>query len=95
MISGFREGPHARNHTSYIGWLMTETPALESHSSGLRCLHPCKKRRHHKKGKHGELTHPLNLSEGDLVHFLPKGLGERVQGHQGANRRQGKKGRIM
>lgn len=91
VISGFRGGPHAQNHTSYIGWLTTGTPALEIHSSGLRCLHPCKKRRHHKKGKHGEPNQPLNLSEGDLVHFLPKGQGEMAQGHQGANRRRGNK----
>lgn len=56
---GFWEGPHTQNNTSCICWLMTEIPQLESHSSGLRCLHPCKKRRHHKKGKHFKPDKPL------------------------------------
>lgn len=93
MISGLLWGPHAQNNTSCICWLTTEIPQLESHSSGLRCLHPCKKCRHHKKGKHFNLISPQYLwTYMSLSAFLPKARGKGT-GHQGPNRRCNKKGR--
>lgn len=40
MISGLWESPHNPDNTSCICRLMAEIPQRESHSSGLRCLHP-------------------------------------------------------
>lgn len=79
MISGLLRGPHTQNNTSYICWLTTEIPQLESHSSGLRCLHPCKKCRHHKKGKHFNLISPWYLNVYEFVSIFAKGQWERAQ----------------
>lgn len=83
------EAPITQNYTSCICWLMTEIPELESHSSGLRCLHPCKKYKHHKKRRHFNPNKPafgIFVCTGRRSISL-KGLKEVVQGHQAQNRK--------
>ena len=76
---GLLRSPHTQYDTSCICWLMTETPQLESHSSGLGCLHPCKKCRHHKKGKHFTPDQPLAPKCACVCQLSPRGQGVRTQ----------------
>lgn len=90
MVSGFGEGPRPPpRNTSCICWLTTETPQLESHSSGLRRLHPCKKRRHHKEGKHLKPEQPSVPSCADLCQLSSQRSRGRGTEAAGRMRRRG------
>ena len=80
---GLLRNPHTQYDTSCICWLMTETPQLESHSSGLGCLHPCKKCRHHKEGKHFTPDQPPAPKCACLCQLSPE-AGGKDTGHHGS-----------